>query len=50
VPVFILGSLATEANGKTKVQNIFCCLPVFGLPELLPISEQKVDTAFRLPA
>jgi hypothetical protein len=35
---------------KTKVQNLFHCLPALSQPKLLLISEQKADAALRLPA
>ena len=35
---------------KTKVQNLFYHSFAFGQPELLMISQPKVDPAFRLPA
>jgi hypothetical protein len=46
---FMIVSLATEADCKTKVQNISCCLPEFGEHELRLISEQNAHTALRLP-
>ena len=36
----------TEADWKTKVQNIFCCSPAFGQPKLLPISVQNLMLRF----
>jgi hypothetical protein len=50
VPIFDICQPGTKADWKTKVQNIFFCSSAFGQPELLQISEQKVDAAFRLPA
>jgi len=50
VPGFYKCQPGTEADRKIKVQNIFNCSSAFGQPELLLISEQNADTAFRLSA
>jgi hypothetical protein len=47
---FIIVSLATEAELKTKVQNIFYCSIALCRLELLLISEPKVDAALGQPA
>jgi len=50
VPGFYDYQSGTEADWKTKVQNIFFCSSSFGQPKPLLISKQKTDAALRLPA
>jgi hypothetical protein len=47
---FIIVSLATEADLKTKVQILFCCSIALSRLELPLISETKVDAAICQPA